>query len=297
METNELVRYFDAQPAIVDRNLEISMFSLRVECAPWPFPDDFKIQYSNIVYQAIFDIISKAGIAKSGLSFTSPKKALEVNKLQGEGTTGWFGISYRQPGKEFGITVDDSILQIRCSDILLEDLVELADQVFSKITEAWCSETLAQPAKLEERAHTVDYSFDINIRLGNDKVQQKLVPNYELITEALSLKRSPKGKGTVAIAEALPVLGIEKYIRMDFTQHALKELDNHKFNTGFVIEAPFNENNSILSLRNFLRMEDDFEFNLSAALNWQTALISFYRELVLKRFLENLLCSTEFTYK
>ena len=45
-----------------------------------------------------------------------------------------------------------------------------------------------------------------------------------MLTEALSLNRSARPKGTLAVAEALPVLGVEKYIRMDFKQYAIKHL-------------------------------------------------------------------------
>lgn len=293
--TIELSKYFEGQPDIVDKNLEISLFGLQVKCAPWPFPDDFKIQYSNIFYQAIFDILSKAGIPKTGLNFTTPEKALQINKTRGEGSIGWFGMSYQVPGKDFGITVDDTVFQIRCEDIRLEDLVKLVDGVFSHITSAWLDDTLASPAQLLERAHTVEFSFQSNFRLGKDKVQQTPVPNYKLVREALSLDREPHSNGGLAISEALPVLGVDQIIRTDFTQYALKELDNHLYNMGIEIQGPFNENNSILALKSFIRMEDDFEFDLSAGLNWNTAFVSFYRELILKRLMANMFCSTEFS--
>jgi hypothetical protein len=290
-----LKAYFDSQPEVVNKDLELHTFCLSVRCAPWPFPDELKIQYSNIFYQAIFGIIAEAGIPKSSLSFTSPEKALELNKREGDRTTGWFAIGYKEPGKRFGITVDDEVFQIRCDGILLKDLVALADSVFSRITEAWRSDGLAKPVLLDSRAHTVDYTFEFLIRLGNDKVQQKPVRNYELLTQALSLNRPPQTTGAKSVLDALPSVGCESYVRMDFAQHAIKTIDGKPFNIGFMIEGPFNENNSTLRLLTFLRMEEEFGFDLATGLKWETAFASFLRDIVLKRFFANLLCSTSYS--
>lgn len=289
--------YFKKQPAIVAGDLELRSFAISVRSAPWPFPDDLKVQYSNIFYQTIFSIIAEAGIPKSSLSFTSPEKALEINKSEGDRTTGWFGMTYKEPGKEFGLTVDDEIFQIRCDGILLKDLVNLASSIFSRITDALISENLAKPVLLLDRVHTVDYAFNTVFRLGTDKIQQRQVKNYELLSEALSLGRVPNGDAQRAVADALPTIGTEQFIRMDYTQHAIKTIDGQKFNVGLLVQCPFNEANSLLDVTTFLRGEEEFGFDLQASLKWETALVSFFREIILKRFLDNLLCSTTFTRK
>jgi hypothetical protein len=241
-------------------------------------------------------MIGHAGIPKSRLEFTSPEEALNINQ-RGEGKTGWFVVAYNEPGKGFALTVDDNVFQIRAGDILLGNLVYLADKLFSPITEAWCSDALALPVKLAERAHTVEYSFNTIFRLGNHKVQRRPVPNYEVLTEALSLNRGATGHGTRSVGDSFPSLAVERYVRLDFTQHALKSIDGGLFNTGIILAAPFNEGNSILDISAFLKMEEEFGFDLSAGLDWGTALVSFYRDIFMKRFLDNFLCSTETTYK
>ncbi len=293
MTTNNLDHYFDKQPGIVDKDMKISLFNFQIKCAPWPFVDDFKIQYSNIFYQGIFEAISAAGIPKNSLTFTPPEVAVGINQQKGEGTTGWFGIGYNEPGKSFGITIDDKTFQIQSANIRLQDLVFLAQKVFSRITSALSSEALAAPYQLNERAHTIGYYFHTNHRLGNDKVQNTKVKNYDVLSEALFLDRKPGGKGTKSVENAFPSLGVEKYIRLDMTQHALKTIDGNNYNTALTIEGPMNEGNSRLELNAGLRMEEEFGFDLQSGLNWNTAFISFYREIILKRFFENLLCSTE----
>lgn len=290
-------KYFVNQPSIVNPHFELGSFGLQVRCAPWPFPDKFKIEYSNMLYRSIFEIISAAGLPRSGLTYTSPEKALKLNESQGEGSTGWFGVTHAIPGKEFGITVSGDILQIRCDNIVLGNLVILAEKVFSKITDAWRSGDLGGVALLEQRAHTIDFTFKYIIRLGQDKVQNEIKKNYEILSEALSLDRAEAKSGGLSIKEAFPSIGVDECVRMDFSQNALKKIDGSLFTTGFKIEAPFNENNSVLSISNFLRMEDDFDFDLEAGLNWETAYASFFRDIVLKRFLENFLCSTNYSFK
>lgn len=288
--------YFKSQPSIVSPDLELRNFAMSAECAPWPFSDQFKVDYSELFYQVIFGIMNGAGMPKASLSYTSPKKALEINKLQGEGTTGWVGISYKEPGREFGLTLDDTIFQIRCQGIRLEGLVELAGNIFSLITEAWASKELAEPLRLRERLHTMDFTFTQTFRLGKDKVQQKQVVNFDLLAQALSLNRKPKGKGEKSASDAYLALGAERFIRMDFKQHAIKTVDGHKLNVGTKVEAPFNEGNTILDITSFARSEEDFGFSADNLPSWETVMVSFYRELFLKRFLDNLLCSTSFTY-
>jgi hypothetical protein len=295
MATPNLKTFFEAQPVVVSRELEIETYALSLACAPWPFPDELKIDYSNVFYRAIFDAIASAGIPIRHLSFTGPEEALQINKRQGGRSTGWFGISYKEPGKGFGITIDDQVFQIRCDNILLKDLVYLVDSVFSRITAILRSDGLAKPILLDTRAHSVDHNFEIRLRLGNHKVQQRPVKNFEILTEALSLNRTAPSAGTKAVSDALTSVGAERFMRMDFKQHVLKTIDGVPFITGFIIEAPFNENNSVLDITTFVRSEEESKFNLDAGLNWDTAFTSFFRDIFLKRFLDNLLCSTGYT--
>jgi hypothetical protein len=292
---NQLASFFDGQPDIVARDMEIETFAFQIRFASWPFPDEFKISYSNVFYQAIFEIMAEAGLRRSSLDFTSPEAAIKYN--QRGGNTGWFAIAHKEPGKEFALTIDDTTFQIRSSDLRLETIVWLADKVYSRITDALRSAALAGPARLVERAHTIQYILETSLRLGDNKIQGDQVKNWQILCEALGLNQSPKGKGKKATADAFQSVGVEEYIRLDVTQHALKKIDGCFFNTGIIVEAPFNERNTILNIRSFLGMEEDFEFELDKGLNWDTALVSFFREIILKRFYENLLCTTKYTYK
>ncbi|SDH27333.1 hypothetical protein [Roseospirillum parvum] len=289
-----LSTYFENQPKIVDQNLKIEVFGLQVRCAPWPFPDEFKIEYAKLFYTRIYEIMLDAGLPRSSLSFTDPQSAAHINKLRGDASLGWFGMSSKVPGKEFGITVSDEVLQIRCDGLRLESLVSLSERIFSRITAAWCSEDLAKPTFLLNRAHTIDFYFDFNLRVGNHKIQKRKMKNYELLSEAFSLDKKIQSEGKLDVSHAIPIIGVDQYIRMDFRQHALKEIDGFPFNTIISIEAPYNEQNSIISVNSSLRMEDEFGFDLSSGLNWETAFVSFFRDIILKRFLENFFCSTEF---
>lgn len=294
-KNSTLASYFDGQPDTVARNMEINTFAFQISFAPWPFPDGFKITYSNVFYQAIFAIMDQAGLRRSSLSFTSPEEAIKYNERGGN--TGWFAIAHKEPGKEFALTIDNEMFQIRSSELRLETVIWLADKVYSRITEALNSEELSGPAKLKERAHTVQYMIESSLRLGKHKVQGDQVKNWQIMSEALGLNQSPKGKGKLAVSDAFQSIGVEEYVRLDVTHHALKTIDNSVFNTCVVLEAPFNERNTRLDIKTFLRMEEDFGFDLDKGLNWDTALVSFFREIVLKRFYENLLCTTEYTYR
>lgn len=295
MSNKKLNTFFKDQPDCVNENLKLSQFGLQIQCAPWLFSDKFKIEYSNILFQKILETIVASGLPKNSINITTPAQALEINRQQGDRTTGWFAIGYSEPGKQFAITIDDQVFQIRCTNIFLRELIFLSKKVFSPITIAFSSDDLAKPLKLFERVHTINYQFKSLLRLGNDKIQKTPVKNYQILSEALSLNRNSTTKGKKDVRNAFPSIGAEKYVMLDVTQSVLKEIDGHTFNIRTLLQGPLNEANSLLDVHAELAMDQEFDFDIDAGLSWETACSSFYRDIILKRFLANLLCSTEFS--
>lgn len=296
--TNLLVTYFEGQPPVVDKNTKIQTFTVMVTFAPWPFPEDFKVRFAEVFYQQIFQVMLAAQLPIGRLVFQTPESLMATSALLkqmgNDARTGWFTVAYREPGREFGVTLSETVFQIRCDNIRLEDLVFLADRVFSKITQILTSEQLAQFTMLEKRAASVAYTFVNSYKLGDDKVQKKPTPNYKIMSSALALDRKIPTSDERNPQHALQTIGIERYIRVDFAQHALKTLRGHIYNIILSLEAPFNEKNSVLNLTSVIKMEEDFGFDLKAGLNIEVALVDFYRDIIIRRFLDNLLCTVDY---
>jgi hypothetical protein len=90
------------------------------------------------------------------------------------------------------------------------------------------------------------------------------------------------------------VLGTEEYTRLEFVQHASKTLRGHVYNTKLDVKALPEEDQSTLRVTATLSMEDTLGVDLSTSPEVEIAFVDFYRDMVLKRFLTNLLCTTDF---
>jgi hypothetical protein len=286
--------YFEGQPAIVNPRAKFG-FAFALRTAPWPFEDGFKLQFSNVFHKTIFETLITNSVPPGSVTFTPPEKALRISS-SGIGQTGWFALGSNSPGRSFGITIDDEVFQIRSEGINLSNLVQLAGDVFQPVVATLLRSELAEPLLLNDRCFSVLHSFTSTIRLGADKVQQQPTLNCRLMTEALSMDAPPNANGMKSVRSAIPSIGGEDYIRIDYNQHTLKTINGRRAKIITKVEAPYNEQNSILSLTNVYELEKDFDFALQYAADWETPFAHFLRDIIMKRFLDNLLCNTEFSY-
>ncbi len=284
-----------------DRNTKIDIFGFAVRTAPWPFETQVKLETASLFYRLIFDTIHTAGWPIGTLRYTSPEVAMAINahsrQIGGE-MTGWFGIDYREPGREFGITVDENHIQIRTGQILLADLVELTKAVFEPLSSALLVPEIDQMLRTAARCSGVNFIFENNFILGSDRLNpQVAVHNYDLMAQALNLRSTGNGQTLdPSTADALPSLGTKQFIRVDYTQHAIKRYGDRDYNVMVCIEAPWNRTQRRLDVRTELRMEEEFGLDLTEALDWKVALGDFYRDTILQRLFRNLFWRTEYEY-
>jgi hypothetical protein len=280
-----LENYFDRQPDIVDPEAIVALFTMQVNCAPWPFPDPLKIEYAETLYRVIFEIISLSKL---------PVGQLEYTRNTGDESEPWVVISYNLPGRSFQVSFSDRRFAIACKSIRLHNLVFLARNVFGRLTEIVFSERFGAAVRLHDRTSSIGYGFSDRFRLREHKVQGQLVKNFELLAGALSLNKPPRGGAQRNVEDSFLAIGMEDFIRLDFMELAMKTIRGKRFIAGFKVEAPFNEEQSLLDMTTNLKSDQETEFALEDALNWEIPLIDFYRDIVLTRFLSNLLCSTEY---
>lgn len=282
--TQALDSYFEKQPDIVDPNAIVSLFSLQISYAPWPFDEELRIEFAEGLYRVLFEIITSSKLPVGHLEYLRPK----------EGHDPWVLIKYNWPGRSFTVRFDDTKCLVACSAIQLKNLVFLAKTVFSKLTQHLYAEPLGPAARLADRTDSISYAFTDRLRIGDHKVQGRPVKNFEIVGGALSLNKAAKGGAQLNVEDALLAVGVEDYIRVDFTQLAIKTLRNRRFVTGLSMEAPFNEEQTLLDITSNIKMDEEMELSFDDALDWEIPLIDFYRDVVLRRFYSNLLCSVEY---
>lgn len=293
--------YFTNQPIIVDRSKLgiVNSFSIAASFAPFPFDDNQRHGTITVLYDSLFSLFAKVGLRKNSISFTSNIKQDEYSiisrpNLEERQQKAWFIINYTEPGRSFRISLSDTRFTISAESLALNDLVNLCDTVFHDTLAILITSPVAEQLSTHERATSIDYIFYSKYRIGDDLIQQKASKNHQVVAKALALDRQP-APGVRTEVNALPSLGIEEVIRVDFNQHALKQIGESLYNTKIRLEAPFNEGNSIIYVTATLAMEEEFGFSLVKGIDTKIALVDFYRDIVLKRFIDNLLCSVNYS--
>ena len=292
--------YFAVKPPIDDTL--IVEHGLAIWLAPWPLPDELKTEYAKVLYRRIFAIMKKAGLPTGNLKFTDPEMAVAINKARAargsDGHVGWFSVSYTQPGSEFSMSVDNDVIQIRFGSKPLKQQVEIVRFVAENITDALLDEDLERPLQIKARAHRVEYRFDHQLELGTHKNDGTDVLNFQVMADALGLQQQPNDQTeNKKITNAIPSLGIEKFIRVDYKHHALITLRGDKYNMFLGMKAPWNVTQRRLDISAHLRMEEEFGLDIPKALDWTVSWFDFYRDIVVQRFLSNLLTYANATYK
>ena len=152
--------------------------------------------------------------------------------------------------------------------------------------------------QIKGRTHSSEFRFDHELDLGTHKIENRPVQNYEILADALSLRQRPlDASAEKRVESALPSLGVERFVRIDYKHHGIIELRGHKYNSLLVMEAPWNVTKRRLEISTMVRMDAEFGLRFPEAVDWKVACFDFYRETILRRFLANLLAYTTYTYK
>lgn len=288
--------YFDTDPAIEDGlRPELAMI---VRLAPWPFADELKVEYSVAIYRRIFELVRKSGFPIGGLKFTPSELAVPINahrRATGQEEVGWSIVSYDNPGSEFSLQLRDGVIQFKLFRKPLKDMVRCVKEFAVGITDVLLEENLERLIQLKSRATSVTYHFGHSFVLKKHKIAKREVKNDEVMRAALSISAISDIKNDdYAPSNAIPSLGIENFLRMDYKHHAIMEFRGLKYN-GFVgLEAPWNTTQKRLDVTARLNMEEEFGLRFPEAFNWEVPVVDFYRDTILQRFLPNLMANTDF---
>ncbi|MBI2433135.1 MAG: hypothetical protein HYV26_09715 [Candidatus Hydrogenedentes bacterium] len=292
--------FFDISPTL-DENLRVrTTFSIWM--TRWPIPNDVKTEYSNLLFRQIFDYMRKQQLPTGSLNFTDPEIAVAINSHQRAtgrgGRVGWFVVNYNLPGREFTINIDDEVIQITIHVKNLRNLVETIHLLVEGLTGLFLQEDLDKLLLAQKRSHNVEFLFYHELELGQHKIENRQVHNFEILRDALALTQRPVTIDQAkSVQNAIPSLGIEQFIRIDYKHHGIVELAGHKYNSFVALEAPWNVYQRRLDLSASIRMEEEFGLQFPLAVDWRIATIDFYRDVILRRFLVNLLAYTTCTYK
>lgn len=296
--------YFDdyfkkPAPAVAKaENSKLAKFSARIGFAPYPFDDDEREVATKLLFGEFFRVFEAAGLRRNSIELVSRINRLRhyvisVPEPDERQKKSWFHMRYTEPGRAFTISLSDTEFEIAAENLKLHNVVQLAAEVFHQLMASMTGAPLADALKVHERAMSVDYVFRCEYRIETDKVQLQIKKNHQIIHKALELER--KVSAGRAETNAFPSLGMESFIRVDFNQHGLKQFRGQPYNIKVRAEAPFNEGNSIIYVSAVLAMEEEFGFELLKAVNTEIPLIDFYREIILKRFIDNLLCTVDYS--
>lgn len=288
---NNLTEFFNTDPE-VDANARPEI-ALDIRLAPWPFPDEVKAQYSIALYRRIFQLVRKSGLPVGDLSFTPPELAVALNahhRATGQGgQVGWFNVTYKHPGREFGLNIKEDNIQLRLMRKPLTDAVECVKTFAAGITEALLEDDLEGPIQLKSRCSKVCFHFAHQLDVLRHKTANRDLCNYEIMQDAFSLTCRPDGKtDDFHPKQAIPSLGIKEFIRIDYQHHALMEFRGQKYDAFVGLEAPWNVTQKRLDVTAQLCMDESFGLRFPEALDWEIAFIDFYRNTVLQRFMANL---------
>ena len=285
--------FFHDQPKCVTIYTEsrVREFLVILKLSPFPFDDAHRSQALAIFYEEVFRIFQEAGLRRGTISLTNNIGGMEKRS---DSAAIWFKVAYTEPGRTFSMSLSDTAFKIESEDNMLKTIVDLVTNVFQPVLERLGGSPFADILSIRARAVSIDYVFKTEFRLGEDKVQRKVSKNHEILAKALTLVKPPDSRNVLSESNAFSALGAEDYVRVDFKQHALKEIRGETFAIKVSVEAPFNERNSILFVTAGIAMEEDFGFDFAKAINAEVILIDFYRDIILKRFFDNLFCQVQF---
>ncbi len=291
--------YFDKQPEVVTRasSERLSRFSIDLDLVPFPLDDSHRGDCIKALFDGLFAFVLRAGLKRNAITFKSKVSDLAQStdsSLPQRQKQSWCDLEYEEPGKQFAILLSDTEFSIVSAKCRLSNAVYLACRVFQPLLELLLQPPLVDLLWIRDRVVSVDYAFNSQYLLLKHKINNSEPKNYEIVTRALSMTDAPSSVAKVAEHFAFPSLGVERHIRLDYNQHAIKTLRGKTFNTKIKVEAPYNEENSLLWIRTSLSAEEDFEFDIDTVIDTEVAMVDFYRDTILKRFLANLFCSIDY---
>ncbi|MCA2668841.1 MAG: hypothetical protein IOD05_02505 [Rhodobacter sp.] len=292
-------RYFDPTSPILKaiESSRLSRFRIVVAFAPYPFNELERSDVVKVLYENLYEVFLSSGLRRSSTEYWSDINVDQLGAAQKTGSEArqkdhWLKIKYTEPGRSFQVSLSDTQLEISCIDPIFANLVSLSATVFQRILLALTESPVSNILRVRERVHSLDYLFNLEFRIEEDIVQRHKQKNHQILQQSLNLVGKPTQDRSES--NAFPSLGLEEFIRLDLNQHGLKSFRNKKYNVKFHTEAPFNERNSILFVTAGLAMEEDFDFDLDVAINIEVAFVDFFRDVVLRRVLDNLLCKVKY---
>lgn len=298
----------DADRKIVERHRRQRMtrFAISIKTAPILPEAGFRYGCARNLFGAFFELGKRGVIRRGNLEVSvdsdliakveNASSGVESSSSDGElSGRPWITMTYKEPGKEFHCLASDDSIAIVSPKLRLDSVVWLASDVFGPVLDSMGQGQLSTALRLHDRATSVHYSFDSRYILGEDKIDVgRPKRNYELIEEAIGLSSIRGSEPSPAVKAAFSELGTEDYVRLDFNYHAIKTLSGSKYNSKIKLEAPFNEENTLLFVGSELSCEEEFGFQLHRALDVRTAMVDFYRDVILSRFLANLFCKIDY---
>ena len=277
---------------------KVSNFRILISFAPYPFTDIERYDSAKVLYECIFEVFMDHDLRRrsteywTDINLNTINQATNYNSTEDRQKNPWLRIRYTEPGKTFQIKVTDTTFELSCSELSFANLVSLSAGVYQKILSTLSAAPVADYFRVHERVNSLDYLFNLEFRIEEDIVQLDKQKNHQILQRALNL--GDRISSNRAENNAFPSLGLEDIIRLDFNQHGLKSFKGKKYNVKFKTEAPFNEQNSIVFLMAGLAMEEDFGFEFDSAINIEVAFVDFFRDIVIRRVVDNLLCQVKY---
>ncbi len=299
---------FSSDPEVAaDLGQTLATFAIRLALVPQPMDDGRRREIMDVVHQRLFNKLNSLSLNRTHIGHSHTLHPSDISKHgKRSDKKPWLSLHYTEAGRGFAIHVADSFIGLVANGLSIKTTVELSANVLQELLYFICRDPEVSAAlDIHGRAHRISCTFGFKFRLGHftpSRQQPRVAKNYEVILAALRLepRATRPTPADYAEAEAFPSLNLRTsdFVRVDYRQHAYKLIDGSAYEIVTVVEAPFDEHNSILHVKHLINSDDAFfgektGFDLDRSLKLEIPFIYFLKDTVLKQFHRNLLCKVD----
>lgn len=281
---------------------KLSSFQIQLSLVATPQDDDKRRRTMWDLHEGLFGKFMRLGLRRTHFQHSHDLADDPSKKHQSrDSRKTWFTILYNEPGADFLVTISDALITISVKRLTLRTVVMLASKVFQPLLQAFASDQdIIEPLKTVERLNKIEFSFFSKFRIGRSKDddRQEFVKNHEILLQALGQSKKPDPDATSKRSESIAFhslgLSADDCLRIDYSHLAIKKIRKSNYVIKIICEAPLNENSSILEVQSVIGADEDLDFHLDLSMDAEVPFLEFYKDIILKRFYYNLLCSVNY---
>jgi hypothetical protein len=265
----------------------ISRFSLTVDFVRLQLQPDAAREVSRLIINHFVQVVS---------SIPGALSALDVPDFADRPGI-YAAIDFGLPVYGFGLVFTSQQFSIRRSSVTPDDLLQtipLLQQLCDRILNPARPDSIVTLLDMTDRIHTWNFEFFLDIHLG----KRLLDPSSDVTHDELYAKMVSFGLPPGVNPELrapLSALSPEEILRGDLTVSFDKTLNGYKRHMWFEYAGYYNYTKRDIDIKVSYRNPSSSEWNTPDLFDWETVMVSFYRDLILNQLLFNLLYGVAFS--